>query len=376
LLLLALGGCGPIVKSADFAYQPNSVRPGAPLGPFEGRVVDADTGNPIPDAVVQCTWAFVRGVGNATPQASRSTSVRTDVDGRYLVPALRQLPTGLSTRLSRFSMVIYKKGYAAYRNDFVFAGKRRRHHTFSQWENRVRLTRWSPELSHARHLLFIGGGLHQVGGWEALAAAAELDRRDAARKQRQAPRRPARPKEGQLDASVLLSSDEVRNITGFSGEFEQGRLAQPNSDTYASFHLKASERPERYDVALRLWRVPASQLTERYEKLLNALPGSKQTDEVSDRSFVVQQGEILGLGFMDRAASVVVLVTCGRGQCTTNEHLEKIAKTVQQNLHRLPSSSIEELLPSGGSQDGEVDEDEDEDEEQDQAGGKVPEAAP
>ncbi|MEK7754476.1 MAG: hypothetical protein AAB654_21305, partial [Acidobacteriota bacterium] len=44
----------------------------------------------------------------------------------------------------------------------------------SQRANLIKLTRWSPELSHARHLLFIGNGkrLTAESEWEVLAAAA------------------------------------------------------------------------------------------------------------------------------------------------------------------------------------------------------------
>jgi hypothetical protein len=162
---------------APFSERPDSVKPGSRLGPFDGQVLDADTQQPLPDAVVSCSWGFDRGVGTAAPDRSRTYSTRTDVDGRYRIPALRSFAQGLSARLARLSFVIYKKEYVAYRQDFVFPQKRPRH-DFAQRSNLVKLSRWSPELSRVRHLLFLGGGpeLEAASSWEALAAAAELDR--------------------------------------------------------------------------------------------------------------------------------------------------------------------------------------------------------
>ena len=176
LLALLLVGCGPIVRRAPFAQRPDSVKRGSALGPFEGRVVDTDTQAPVSEALVWCGWSFSRGIGNQAPERVETTTTRTNADGAYRVRALRRFPQGLSTHLSKFTMVIYKKGYVAYRHDRIFNHRRRRR-TFSQYGNEVRLSRWSPELSHMRHLLFIGSA-------PALAkASARRQRREASHTQ-------------------------------------------------------------------------------------------------------------------------------------------------------------------------------------------------
>ena len=348
LLFLLVGGCGPIVQGARFPQRPDSVKVGSLLGPFEGRVLDADTKRPIVDAVVVCSWAFVRGMGNAAAEAMRAMETTTDVDGHYRFPALRNLPIGLTTRLSRFSLVAYKKGYAAYRHDRNF-GQQQRHRTFSQHNNRVMLSRWSPELSHARHLLFLGGhpAIRAASNWELLAAAAELDsggtRAGLVSGLRAIPGSTTGGKY-RLDARVLLSSDDIRTITGYTGAFTEGRLQGARSEHYDTYHFHAKDRPERYDVAIRLWRLDVDKLTAEYEKLLKQLPGSRQTDEVADRSFSVLQGEILGMGFLSRTSSVLVLLTCGRGQCTANDHLQKLAKKVLENTSKLPGMDDDDSL--------------------------------
>jgi hypothetical protein len=342
LLLQCLVGCGPLVKRAPFRQRPDTVRVGSLLGPFTGQVIDADTRAPIAGALVSCAWSFERGLGFTAPQGSRTATTRTDVDGRYWIPRLRDFPQGLTSRLARLSLVIYKKRYVAYRHDRVFNQPSRRP-SFSQLDNRVTLLRWSPELSHARHLIFIGGGaeLEEASRWEIAAAVAELDGKRPAPGSTIAPRSAFVPELGSaeqsvLDARVLLSSDEVRAITGYTGAFAEGRLSDARSGTYDTFHLRAVGMPERYDVAIRLWRLGGAELEAKYEEILNALPGSKQNDEIGDRSFTVSQGEILGLGIMERAASAVLLLTCGRGQCSEERHLLALGERIAKNLQELP----------------------------------------
>jgi hypothetical protein len=324
---------------------------------------------------VVCSWAFERGLGTSAPEAVRQYTARTNLDGRYHVPALRNFPQGLTTRLARFSLVVYKKEYVAFRHDRAFTGVGRgaqsqpaagrpncaecgprvedaaagRPNSFSQLGNVVRLARWSPELSRARHLLFLGGrAAERASAWEALAAAAELDGQAAGAGLgagiaiATAPLPPATRSAPRLDASVLLSSDDVRAVTAYAGSFTTGRLDAQRSDEYDTFHLRAVDKPERYDVAVRLWRPSAEKLTAKYEEILRALPGSKQRDELGDRSFTVAQGEILGLGFLEREVGVVVLLTCGRGQCTKEAHLTKLAERVEKNLSRLPQAPEQE----------------------------------
>jgi hypothetical protein len=316
------------------------VRQGSLLGPFQGQVVDMDTQQPIESALVECTWAFDRGLGSYAPEAFQSLTLSTDSDGRYLVPVLRNFPTGLTTRLARISLLVYKKDYVAYHQDHIFGQKSGRP-LFTQKNNVVRLSRWSPELSRSRHLLFLGGGkaLQEASQWEALAAAEEVEGKSAklaissdliATPAKPSPDRPL------LDASSLISSDEVRSITGYQGEFSSERLAGPRSESYDTFHLRAIGKPERYDVAVRVWRIGANLLESKYKELLESLPGSKQTGEIGQRSFVVLQGEILGLGFLERGSSTVLLLTCGRGQCTQEKQIVEIGKLVEKNLSRLP----------------------------------------
>jgi hypothetical protein len=89
----------------------------------------------------------------------------------------RRGPDGIpaGARLADFRLLIYKRGFVAYRSDRRFADFGQRH-DFAQRDNFVELERWRPDHSHARHLRFVGGGgvIAAVTGWETDEAIAEL----------------------------------------------------------------------------------------------------------------------------------------------------------------------------------------------------------
>lgn len=351
LSVCLLGACGPLVTTAPFAEGPNSVREGSLLGPFEGRVVDRDTGQPIEKATVWCGWRFDRGIGSPAPAAARSATTVTNADGHYYIPRLHSLPGGLSTRLAGFSLLVTRKGYVAYRHDRVFEGQRARV-DFTQRENLVRLSRWSPDLSRAEHLLFVGvDDLIRASGAEELTRAAHELNQPAEPPSPMAARTTAPIGAGHVtpaapsplpprQAGLLLTTDDVRRVTHFTGSFQQQPLRRPE-DTTDTLHFRATDQPERYDVAIRLWRLSGTRLSRKYDELLESLPGSKQTDDVADRSFEAVQGEIRGLAFLDDSHSALVLLTCGQGQCPTHKQVMDLARIVEHNLRKLPAAANE-----------------------------------
>jgi hypothetical protein len=336
--LLATGICtgsgctGPLVKQARFRKHPQTVARGNMLGPFEGQVVDSDTSKPIENALVWCSWTFSRGIGGSAPVAARTIVTKTNPDGRYRVPRLRDLPLGLSTRLARLTFIVYREGYVSYRHDRVFGGNRRRL-DFTQYANLVRLSRWSPELSHAQHLLFTGGGtaVRKASEAEVLAAVAELDAKAGI-----VDKSPAAKKRPTSVARLLLVGDDVRAVTGFRGPFVEQPLDQAG-DASASWHLRAKEQSQRYDVALRVWRLRGAALDARFEKLKLALPSSRKIEGIGDKAFVVSQGHILGLGFTQKGKNALLLLTCGKGQCSSEKSLLDLAKRVAKRTAQLPS---------------------------------------
>ena len=174
-VVLAVTACGAAkVRPAPFRARPDSVDPGSLLGPFDGKVVDAGTGEPVTGALVYATWTFQSGTALQSPSGYRE-AVTLDRRRRPLParPRSRGLPGG--GRVADFNLVIYKRGYVAYRSDRRFddLGPRL---DFAQRQNLVRLDKWRSEYSHVRHLRFVGGGpaIAALTRWEMPEAAAEL----------------------------------------------------------------------------------------------------------------------------------------------------------------------------------------------------------
>ena len=356
-------GCGPMVETAKFPVRPDSVRPADLLGPYDGIVLDADTDRPVAGAVVEASWAFERGIGLQAPLTAREIVVESGVDGRYSIPRLTdvpglELPSGASTRLRRFTLIIYRRGHVAWRSDRRFAqagGPAARRRDFSQRGNRVRLEKWQPGFRHAEHLVFLGGGekVRAAAAWELQPAAMELGGEEAEKVGAGAGEGPSAQHAAPLDIEKLLTDDEIRGVTGFVGKFEDGKLTDlPTTEFYDSRHFKAVGKPEGYDVGLRVWRLGAAASEAQYRKLLEELPGAHATDEIGDASLRARSGEINGLAFLVRERGVVASLTCGVSQCTEPAQLLKLAKLVESRLPDLPPEPVPPMPAGTGAGEG------------------------
>ncbi|HKE16127.1 MAG TPA: hypothetical protein VKB80_14725 [Kofleriaceae bacterium] len=336
-LVAAQLGCGAgQVRPAPFRARPDSVNPGSLLGPFDGKVVDAVGGDPVAGALVYATWSFQSGTGMQAPSGFREAVASTDANGRYKVASFDdtdgpRVPRG--ARVSDFYLVIYKRGYVAYRSDRRFddLGPRM---DFAQRQNLVRLEKWRSDYSHVRHLRYVGGGpaIAALTRWEVQEAAAELSGIKAG------PRVAADlvvQSGGGLAASQVLSEQDLRSITGFDGNFETGPLNdEPDTDLYSSQHFRALGQPESFDVAVRVWKLDPAAAQDRYSELLTTLPNVKETNEIADRSMRATEQQIFGLGFVDAKRGVVVLMTCGQSQCKSIEVLVALGRKAHENVKR------------------------------------------
>jgi hypothetical protein len=317
-IALACASCGqPAMRTAPFRVRPDSADAGTLRGPFTGRVIDSTTHAPIAGALVYAAWTLERGTALPEPAGSREFVGSTDAGGNYKVPVLAGAPE--TTRVTDFTLLVYKRGYVAYRSDRRFADLGARM-DFAQLDNQVFLERWHNDLSHARHVRFVGSGL-QVAAltqWELADAAAELEGKRPSGEDL----RPGRGEGGQyVVAAQLLTDADIKAQTKYDGGFETGPLSdEPDTATYSSQHFKALGRPETWDVAIRVWRLDPGKAQERYDELLN-LPNAQITekDEIASRSFQAIENGIHGVGFLDGPRGVVVLLTCGSAQCSRIE---------------------------------------------------------
>ncbi len=331
-----------MVEKAPFPVRPDSVRAADLLGPYDGMVVDADSDRPIQGALVAATWAFERGVGFQAPLATREVVTETGPDGRYQIPRVDTLPSGLSTRVRRFTVIVYHRGHVGWRSDWRFPSRSPRR-DFSQRGNRVRLEKWLPTYAHAEHLVFLGGGtrIRTAAAWETQAAAMELEGERTGEAAARAGTISVTPGgEGgakigaaALDVAKLLTDDEIRGVTGYVGKFEDGKLTDlPTTEFYDSRHFKAIGKPESFDVGLRVWRLGSAAAEVQYSKLLAELPGAKAVDEIGDASLRAHSGAVSGLAFLVRERGAVVSLTCGSSQCTEPGMLLRLAKLVESRL--------------------------------------------
>ncbi len=328
-----LVACSPTgVRTAPFRVRPDMAEAGLLVGPFTGRVVDTTTKSPVAGALVYAAWTLERGTGLVEPAGSKEFVGSTDAAGYYKVPTLAALPRGV--RVTEFTLLVYKRGFVAYRSDrrFTDLGARM---DFAQYDNQVLLERWRTDLSHSRHLRFVGAGtaVSALTSWELADATAELE---GARNQDPDQLRPGRIEGTYVVAAQLINEADIKARTRFDGGFETGPLSdEPDTASYSSQHFKANGRPETWDVAVRMWRLAPGAAQEQYEELIGTLETAQERDDVGSRSFVVTEGAIRGVGFLDAPRGVVVLFTCGTNQCSSLDDAIALTKTMYERLKSL-----------------------------------------
>ena len=352
LLAASVLSCGPMVENAPFSARPDTLRPGDLLGPFDGLVVDSETERPLAGAVVAGAWAFERGIGLQGPAAALEVVAETGADGRYRLSIPAELPREEGVRLRRFTLVVYRRGYVAWRSDSSFPTGEPRH-DFAQRANRVRLEKWQSAMSHYRHLVFLGGGpaIRTAAAWEVQPAGLEIDGASPGTVSQHPAENARAGSSVSLDISLLLSEDEVRGVTGYAGKFEVGKLAdRATSDVYDSRHFKASDKPETHDVGLRVWAIGSEAAEAQFRKLLGDLPSAIATEEMGDASLRARGGDVTGFAFLLREKGVVMQLSCGLAQCSEPSMILRLAKLAESHLPevKLPSPETTGLLPPSG----------------------------
>ncbi|HTJ43267.1 MAG TPA: hypothetical protein VL463_14275 [Kofleriaceae bacterium] len=323
------------MRVAPFRARPDATDAGDLRGPFTGKVLDATTRTPVAGALVYAAWSFQSGAGLQSAAGAHEFVGSTDATGAYTVPILAHVPK--DTRLVDFELLVYKRGFVAYRSDRRFADLGPRM-DFAQHDNQVLLERWRDDYSHARHLRYVGGGaaVAALTGWEADEAAAEMSG---------APKRPGSMgtdltvttgRGPYIVAAQLLSEADIKAQTKYDGSFETGPLGdEPDTTSYSSQHFKALGRGETYDVALRMWRLDPGAAQTRYEELLGSLPSAQENNAIASRSLIAAEGDIRGVAFFDGQRGIVVLLTCGKNQCATDESAAALAQKIYDRIQSL-----------------------------------------
>ena len=282
-------------------------------------------------------WSYQSGDGFLRPHGSEMVEVQTDDAGRYRIGAAPFRKRGLTTRLVSFHLVAYKRGYVGWRSDASFDANRRVE--FTARHNRVELRKWRDSDSHAEHLLFLAAPIpiQKLTRWERDFANVELYRALTGEGARPTVTAPEPDKLQVLDASKLLTPEEVRRRTGTSETFDVGELTDlARTHFYHGVHLEAIEREDAtWDVGYRVWKDPPAGLAPVIETLQATLPDVRPTGDVTPETWVHDGKDVRAVAFVDRERNAAVLLTCGANQCADIDTAIILAKYLHGRLDLL-----------------------------------------
>lgn len=121
---------------------------------ISGRVIDAETQMPIEGAVVLAQWTDSHGIGLTYHTVHKIIETETNKDGTFSLSGV------YSPFVDPPVLIIYKNGYVAWRNDFVFP-EYKKQTDYDVWKNRYtyKLDRFKDEYSKNKHQSFISLGV-------------------------------------------------------------------------------------------------------------------------------------------------------------------------------------------------------------------------
>lgn len=119
------------------------------LKSISGMVADAETGKPIEGAVVLAEWTRRVGIGDYHTVSVRVGETFTDKEGKFWTSG------PIHPFADPPSVTVYKKGYVAWNNKFIFPDYAHRKQSQDMY-GKIRLDHFKENYSHNKHTLFIG----------------------------------------------------------------------------------------------------------------------------------------------------------------------------------------------------------------------------
>jgi len=123
-----------------------------------GRVIDSETQMPIEGAIVLAQWTMTRGLpGLAYHTLYKSVETETDKDGKFSLSGV------YSPFVDVPRLVICKKGYVTWRNDYIFPDYNKRT-DYNIWQSgyEYRLDQFKSEYSIGKHSMFMDLGIMDI----------------------------------------------------------------------------------------------------------------------------------------------------------------------------------------------------------------------
>jgi hypothetical protein len=147
---------------------------------IHGKVVDSITGDPIEGAVVLVEWTRTYGLGLTYTKSYEVFEELTNNDG------IINIPTVFNPLVNPPDVTIYRKGYVAWNNKYIFPDSKKR--TDFRWSDGYvfKLDRFKSEYSYDAHTTFISSAIHSWAAsehkelfknayrWEALKSFEEI----------------------------------------------------------------------------------------------------------------------------------------------------------------------------------------------------------
>jgi hypothetical protein len=122
--------------------------------PMTGTIIDAETKAPIEGAVVLVEWTKTKGIGFTYTESYKVAETLSDKEGKFKLPGCVCIAT------EDPDITIYKKGYVAWNNQYIYPNYAKR--TNVVWgANNYELVMFKPTESHDKHITFIHSLIHQ-----------------------------------------------------------------------------------------------------------------------------------------------------------------------------------------------------------------------
>ncbi len=127
-------------------------------GTLKGKVVDAETGEPIEGAVAMAEWTKTKGFGNTYTVSAKVSEAVSDKEGNF------ELDGCFNPFVDKPDLTIYRKGYVAWNNKYVFPDWAKREGF--EWKSGVvfKLERFRENYSYNNHRRFISSAINSTIG--------------------------------------------------------------------------------------------------------------------------------------------------------------------------------------------------------------------
>jgi hypothetical protein len=120
---------------------------------ISGTVVDAETGKPVEGAVVLAEWTRRQGIGDYHTVSVRAAYAITDTEGKFNIFG------PLHPFVEAPDVTVYKKGYVAWNNKFIFPDYAHRKQSEDMYKQ-IRIERFKKFFSHKSHVRFIRNSIN------------------------------------------------------------------------------------------------------------------------------------------------------------------------------------------------------------------------